>query len=93
MTAEAAGAGEDLPLNGRIGAIKDFENTIFGFQCALDAGGGEDEEILKLPQMEQAHHRVHISGRQKDAGDGRTPGRIRIRSEFRGGKNLAAQIR
>jgi len=60
---------------------------------ALNRGSGEDKEGLKFPQVQQAHHRVHVCRRQKHAADGSVPGCISMRSEFGSGENLCPQIR
>jgi len=93
MTSEASAIREHLPLHGRITALKHLEHAIFSLEHALNRGSGEDKEGLKFPQVQQAHHRVHVRRRQKHAADGSVPGCISMRSEFGSGENLCPQIR
>ena len=77
-----------LPLDRRIGAVEDFEDTAFVLEETLNRGGGKDEKILELTQMKQAHDGVNISREKKDAGDGEVSRQIGIGRKLRGGDNL-----
>src|SRR5262245_40537074 len=54
--AEAAGQaatwGEQLPLDGRFGAVEDVEDTIFVLHDFLNGGSGKNEEGLEFAEME-----------------------------------------
>ena len=93
MNAETSFGGERLPLHGRIGAIENFEDAIFGFECPLNARGSENKEILKFAQMQQAHRGIDVRGGQKNSTDGRAAWRRRIRRQLRGREDLRAQVR
>jgi hypothetical protein len=69
MAAKAAFAGEGLPLDGRVGTVEDGEDFVFLFYDALESCRGEDEEGLKLAEMEEAHHGVDVGGLEEDACD------------------------
>ncbi len=79
MDAEAAFALEEAPLNRGIGAIEHVEDFVFFFQDALERSGAEDEERLKLAQVQQAHHFVDVGGGQEHAAD-RGVGRAFVRA-------------
>jgi len=92
VTTQAAFAGQCLPFDGRLGAIEHTEDLVFLSQDALQTGGCEDEERLKLAEVQQAHDRVDVGGGKENAGD-RGMGRALIsRGKFRSGKNLRSQV-
>ena len=54
----------------RVGTVEDAEDLVFFLEDLLQRGGGKDEEALKFAEVEQAHQRVSVCGREEDAADG-----------------------
>ena len=79
MAAEAPSSGECLPLDGRVGAIEDAEDSVFLLHDFLQRCGGEDKEALKFAKVQQAHQRIGVSGGEKDAADGRSRCGVAVR--------------
>jgi hypothetical protein len=92
MATNATARRKHLPLDRRIGAVEDFEDTAFVLEEALNRGSGEDEKILELAQMKQTHDGVNISTENKDAGDGGVSRQIGIGRKLRGGDDLCTEI-
>ena len=93
MDAETAFALEGAPLNRGIGTIEHVEYFVFLFQYALERSGAEDEERLKLAQMQQAHDFIDIRGGKEHATDRGVGRRLFVRIELRRADNLSSQIR
>ena len=72
--------------------MEHVEDAIFGLHDFLDGGRGEEEEGLKFAEMEEPYEGVDISGREKNAADGRTGGFAIGWSELRRGEDLCAKI-
>ena len=92
MATDASTGREHLPLDRRIGAFEDSEDTAFVLEEALDGGSGKNEKILELTQMKQTHDGIHIGGKKKNSRDRRVSGKVGIGREFRAANDLRAKI-
>src|SRR3984885_7716051 len=93
MDAETAFALEGAPLNRGIGTIEHVEYFVFLFQYALERSGAEDEERLKLAQVQQAHDFIDIRRGEKYSADWGVRRGLFVRIELRRVDNLSSQIR
>src|SRR5215469_1759607 len=93
MAAQTSFGRQRLPFHRRIGALQHAENPILFLKYTLDAARRKNKEALKLSQMEQPHHRIHISARQKHTANRRWRRSTLWRGKFARAKHLLAQIR
>src|SRR5262249_24965244 len=92
-TAGKAAAGtERLPPNGRFGSVENVEDAIFGLHDLLDGRRGEEEKRLELAEMKQAHKRVDVGRRQKDAAEWSSRRVARWRVELPRGGDVRAEV-
>jgi hypothetical protein len=83
---------QNLPFDGRIGAVQNAEDPVVLLKNALHAARRKHKKALKFAQMKEAHHGVDISARQEHAADRCRRRSLIGRREFVHTNHLLAQI-